>query len=94
MLFDLTHNLEMPVAPAITTTLSQSGAEYTITLQSPKLARNVYVSFGDFDVEISDNYFDLLPGEAATITLKSSATLDQLKGALKVTSLTDAFAAK
>jgi beta-mannosidase len=51
------------------------------------------MSFGDLDVQSSDNYFDLLPGETATIRLKSSASLDQLKAALKVISLTEAFAA-
>jgi beta-mannosidase len=92
--FDVTHNLDLPVAPKIEATLNKTGADYTLTLQSPQLARGVYVSFGDLDVENSDNYFDLLPGESATITLKSSATLDQLKGAIKVMSLTEAYAAK
>ena len=91
--FDAMHSLDLPVMPKIETTLSKSGAGYTITLQSSKLARGVYVSFGDIDVEISDNYFDLLPGEPATITLKSGATIDQLKRALKVMSLTEAYAA-
>jgi beta-mannosidase len=92
LLFDATHNLELPVMPKIETTLSQTGADYTITLQSPKLARSVYLSFGDLDVESSDNYFDLLPGEPATVTLKSAAAIDQVRGALKIMSLTDAFA--
>jgi beta-mannosidase len=91
--FDVTHNLQLPETPKIEATLSPTGADYTITLQSPKLARSVYVSFGDLDVESSDNYFDLLPGESATITLKSAATIDQLRSALKVISLTDAFSA-
>jgi len=91
--FDVTHNLELPVMPKIETTLSKTGGDYTITLQSSQLARGVYISFGDLDVEASDNYFDLLPGESATVTLKSSATTDQLKSALKIMSLTDAFAA-
>jgi len=43
-------------------------------------------------VQVSDNYFDLLPGEPAAIRLKSSATVEQLKAALAVTSLMDAFA--
>ena len=91
--FDVTHNLRLPVAPKIEATLSPSGKDYTITLQSPQLARSVNLSFGDLDVEASDNYFDLLPGEPVTVTLKSSATLDQLKGALKTFSLTEAYAA-
>jgi beta-mannosidase len=91
--FDVMHNLELPVMPKIETALSKTGEDYTVTLQSPKLARSVYMSFGDLDVQSSDNYFDLLPGETATIRLKSSASLDQLKAALKVISLTEAFAA-
>ncbi len=90
--FDVTHNLQLPVIPKIETTLGQSGKDYTITLQSPQLARSVNISFGDLEVESSDNYFDVLPGEPVTVTLKSSATIDQLKGALKVISLTDAYA--
>jgi beta-mannosidase len=93
ILFDVTHNLQLPVAPKIETSVNQAGKDYTITLQSGQLARNVNVSFGDLDVESSDNYFDLIPGEPVTITVKSSATMDQLKSAMKVVSLTEAFAA-
>ncbi|HWY22779.1 MAG TPA: glycoside hydrolase family 2 protein [Candidatus Acidoferrum sp.] len=89
--FDVSHNLELPVSPNIETTLNKTGEDYTITLQSSKLARNVYLSFGDLDVQISDNYFDLLPAEPVTIRLKSSATLEKLRGALKTMSLTEAF---
>jgi len=93
LFFDVTHNPRLPVAPKIEATLNPAGGNYTITLQSPKLARSVYISFGDLDVESSDNYFDLLPGEPATVALKSSATIDQLRSAVKVISLTEAFAA-
>jgi beta-mannosidase len=79
------------VAPKIETTLSKNGEDYNVTLQSSKLARNVYLSFGDLNVETGDNYFDLLPAEPVTIRLKSSATLEQLKAALKTMSLTEAF---
>ena len=56
------------------------------------LARSVYLSFGNLDVQVSDNYFDLLPGETAEIAVTSAASLDELKAQLKVISLTDAFA--
>jgi beta-mannosidase len=49
------------------------------------------VSFGDNEVEVSDNYFDLLPGEAVTLQLKSKADEDQLRRSLKVRNITDAF---
>ena len=89
--FDVTHDLELPVAPKIETTIDKTGGDYTVTLQSAKLARSVYLSFGDLDANLSDNYFDLLPGEPVTLTVKSSATLDQLRGAMKVMSLTEAY---
>ena len=91
--FDVMHNLDLPVMPKIDATVNQAGTGYSVTLQSPKLARGVYISFGDLDVESSDNYFDLLPGESVTVTFKSAATLDQLKSALKIMSLTEAYAA-
>jgi beta-mannosidase len=64
---------------------------YTIRVTSPVLARDVYLSFGDLDVKLSDNYFDILPGESVEITGITSASLDALKAKLKVVSLTDAF---
>jgi beta-mannosidase len=88
---DVMHNMKLPVAPKIETTVSGSGQSYQITLRSTELARNVYVSLGDLDVRFSDNYFDLIPGEPLTITIKSTATVDRIKQALKVTSLTEAF---
>jgi beta-mannosidase len=92
--FDATHSLDLPPKPKIETTFSKTGEDVAVTLQSSQLARNVYLSFGDLNVQFSDNYFDLLPGEPATIHLKSSASPDQLKAAMTVTSLMDSFATK
>ena len=89
--FNVTHDLDLPVAPKIETMLNKAAGDYTVTVQSSQLARGVYLSFGDLDVQSSDNYFDLLPAETVTLHLKSSATPEQLKAAMKVTSLTEAF---
>jgi beta-mannosidase len=89
--FGVTHDLALPVAPKIEPTLGKSGEGYTLSLQSSQLARSVYVSFGDLHVETSDNYFDLLPDEPVELKVKSSASLEEIKGALKIMSLTDAF---
>lgn len=89
--FDRMRNLQLPLKPAIQSSITASGSSYTITLRSPVLARNVYLSFGDLEVKLSDNYFDLLPSEDTIIQLTSSSTLDQLKAGLKMVSLTDAF---
>ncbi|HVI10255.1 MAG TPA: glycoside hydrolase family 2 protein, partial [Candidatus Binatia bacterium] len=91
--FDVTHSLDLPAAPKIETTITQSSDGYALTLKSAKLARSVYISFGELEAGTDDNYFDLLPGEAVTVHLRSSAKLDDLKSALSVKSLTDSFAA-
>ena len=79
-----------PAALKVETT--GANGSYKVRVTSPVLARSVYLSFGDLDVKLSDNYFDLLPGETAEITATSAASLDALKAQLKVVSLTDAFA--
>jgi beta-mannosidase len=84
---------EIHLEPAILRVETAGGnGSYKIRVTAPVLARSVYLSFGSLDVKVSDNYFDLLPGETAEITASSAASLEALKEQLKVISLTDAFA--
>ena len=92
--FDTMHNLELPESVHVDASLESANGGYIVTLRSPALARSVYLSFGDLDVQPSDNYFDLLPGEAVTIRVRAASTEEQMKAALKVVSLTEAFDAK
>jgi beta-mannosidase len=93
--FDTMHNIDLPRTVKIDASVDDSNGAYAVTLRSPVLARSVYVSFGDLDVQTADNYFDLLPGEAVTVKLKvpAGSTVEQLRGAMQVISLTDAFPA-
>jgi len=79
-----------PAQLAVDTT--GANGKYTIRITSPVLARSVYLSFGLLDASVSDNYFDLMPGETREITATSAASIDALKAQLHVISLTDAFA--
>jgi len=83
---------EIHLKPAVlkVETAGVQGA-YKIRVSSPVLARSVYLAFGNLDVDVSDNYFNILPGETVEITAKSAASLEAVKAALKVVSLTDAF---
>jgi len=92
VLFDRMRNMALP-SPAIQAEVSGKDGNYSLSLKSPVLARHVYVSFGDNDVEISDNYFDLLPNEGVTLIVKTKASVDELRGSLKVRNITDAFLA-
>ena len=71
--------------------LMKSGDSYRLRVSSPVLARSVYISFGEVDAEVSDNYFDLLPGQTVEIAIKTAASEDSLRSGLKVISLVDAF---
>jgi beta-mannosidase len=83
---------EVHLKPAVLVVESTgANGRFTIRVTSPVLARSVYLSFGDLDVNPSDNYFDLLPGEAVEIHVTTIASLAELKSKLKVISLSDAF---
>ncbi len=85
---------EIHLKPANLTIVSTgANGSYKIRISSPVLARDVYLALGAIDAKLSDNYFDILPGETVEIVAASNATLDELKAQLKVVSLTDAFAA-
>jgi beta-mannosidase len=70
---------------------ADAGGSFTIRVTSPVLARSVYLSFGDLDVSLSDNYFDVLPGETIELHATTSFPLAELRSKLKAISLSDAF---
>ena len=71
--------------------LTGTGGTYRLRLSSASLARDVYVSFGDADAKLSDNYLDLLPGQSIDINIQSPAPIEKLRANLKIISLADAF---
>jgi beta-mannosidase len=82
--------LHLPPAP-VTAEIVPAGNGVDVKLSSPVFARDVYVSFGDADVEFSDNYFDLLPNESVTIRVAGRSSVEELRRQIKVMSLVDAF---
>jgi beta-mannosidase len=85
-----TKNIHLKPA-SLTVDASGRNGSYTIRVTSPVLARDVYLSFGDLDVKLSDNFVDVLPGQTVAVTATSSIALADLKAQMKVISLTDAF---
>jgi beta-mannosidase len=89
LFFELPKDLTLPAAK-IATDVTKSGDGYDVRVTTDAVARDVFLSAADLDATYSDNFFDLLPGESATVHVKTSATLEQLKSALKAMSLVDA----
>jgi beta-mannosidase len=89
--FDAAKQLALPQT-SISTALQPDGDGYRLQLSSPALAREVWLAFGDLDVQLSDNAFDLLPGEQHSVHLRSSASLAQLQTALQIRDLASTLA--
>jgi beta-mannosidase len=85
-----TFEVHLPPAP-LKTELTKQADGYHVKVTSPVLARDVYVSFGNLDADVSDNYFDLLPGQTAEVVIKTNADENALRSNMKVISLVDAF---
>lgn len=73
--------------PGLTSTWTKTAEGYAVTIKAAKLARAVWLSFGDLDATLSDNAFDLPPGETATIQVASKAPLAKLQRSLTLRSL-------
>lgn len=89
--FDPPKRLKLPV-PQIRAQLRPGRHGYALSLATDKLAREVWVSFGDLDARLSDNAFDLLPGQHVVLQVRSKASLAALRAALKVQDLAGVMA--
>lgn len=89
--FDRASTLQLP-NPELQTELRDSGHGVVLNLRAKHLARAVWIDFGDLDAEVSDNAFDLLPGESIALHVTGTADLASLQAALQVRSLVDATA--
>lgn len=85
-----TRQVQLP-SVAIATGLTGEDGTYALSLRAPALARSVHISFGQLDAKLSDDFFDLLPGETRSIRVDSPESLDNLRRQISVVSLADAF---
>jgi beta-mannosidase len=84
--FDAAKNLVLD-DPGLHADLAADGDGYRLTLSAQKLARAVWIDFGDLDAELSDNALTLLPGESVALHVQSKAALADLRNKLNLRSL-------
>jgi beta-mannosidase len=60
-------------------------------VSAKRLARAVWIDTGDLDVRLSNNAFDLLPGESVEIAVDGKVDIDALRRAVTIRSLVDAL---
>ncbi|SEM86857.1 beta-mannosidase [Luteibacter sp. UNCMF331Sha3.1] len=88
--FGAARTLALPT-PELSTKLRNDGDRIVLTVTAKRLARAVWVDTGDLDVRLSDNAFDLLPGESVDIVMEGNVDIDTLRRTLNVRSLVDAL---
>lgn len=83
-------DIEFPKATIQTVSVA-TGDGFDVTVESNVLARGVFLSIEGIDNFFSDNYFDLLPGEPATIHVTTSLDKASFDRQLKTESIADAY---
>lgn len=82
--------MEYPEA-ALRCSVSPAAGGYDVTVSSECFARGVYLSVEGELAHFSDNFFDLMPGEALTVRVASEATPEAFRKQLKAISLADTY---
>jgi beta-mannosidase len=88
--FGAARELRLP-QPALDVTARNGDGGVVVTVKARKLARAVWIDTSVPDARLSDNAFDLLPGESRDITVSGVSGADVLRGKLKAMSLVDAL---
>jgi hypothetical protein len=76
LVFDRYRHLALP-SPVIDRSVEQvDGHTFRIRLRSKMFVKGCTLSFGRKRVALSDNCFDLIPGEAKTVTCNTGTKMD------------------
>lgn len=75
----------------ISHTIAPIEGGYRLTLKSDSFARAVYIATGDAEATFSDNFMDIMPGEAINIDIHTSLPIQKIQEKLKIISLRDAY---
>ena len=77
--------------PDVSYSFKSNGKQILLELSSKILAKNVFIDFSDSKIKLSDNYFDLLPGEKKTVEIVSDMRLDELTKKIKLKTLYETY---
>ena len=86
--FNHPKDLDFP-KPIITRKIEKKGSTYSITLTTDKLAKTVFIEIPG-EGFLSDNYFDMLPGETKTVEV-SNSDVEIKDTELKIKTIVDSF---
>jgi beta-mannosidase len=91
--FEKTKDLKLPRPQLALDAQAKPDGSFAVTVRTDALARAVRLDAGALEGAFDDNYFDLLPADAPTVTFRPRAatTLAAFKAALHATSIADTY---
>jgi beta-mannosidase len=69
--------------PGITLDVQETPDLYSVTMFSQNLCKNFFLTSTNSEVQFSDNFMDILPGESVTVTCPKTISLVEFKNGLK-----------
>ena len=90
--FYLVHAKDLLIEnPELTNSVEKIENDYLITLESKKLAKNLFISFDGIEGSYSNNYFDMLPNQKYQVKFTPNNPVADIKGKCKIISLYDSY---
>jgi beta-mannosidase len=83
--FDAAKNLAW-TDPRLVLSPAAAADGYDITITASSAARGVWIDVGGLAAQVSDNAFDMIGGESITVHVTTTASLAELRKALRVRS--------
>ncbi len=77
------------INPEISMVILETPDTYSVTMYSENLAKNLFLTSTNSEVQFSDNFMDILPGQTVTVTCPKSIGFDEFKSGLKYLTVFD-----
>jgi len=69
--------------PVITLDIQENSDAFSVTIHTVDLAKNLFLTSTNSEVQFSDNFMDILPGQSVTVTCPKSIGFEEFKNGLK-----------
>ena len=86
--FTKVKNLQLP-NPGINYEVQETPESYVVVIYAEKLAKNLFLSSTNTEVQFSDNFMDILPGESVTLVCPKTIGIEEFKSGLKYLTVYD-----
>ncbi len=80
--FTKVKNLELP-NPGINLDVQETPDSYVVVIYSENLCKNLFLTSTNSEVQFSDNFMDILPGQSATVVCPKNIGFEEFKSGLK-----------